>query len=156
MPLHWIQTHTGGIQDVHCGRTNSINVSQPQTHTHSISLPGQMNLKVTKVIKGQWHSVEVIRLQNSGVLFSQEGGCCGGRGRENGCCMASGNRAEKSLEEDVSVSLSDVKTDRRSASLMFLTVNYVFWCRRPRPFSTQLSLHRLTPRRRSSSPLSSW
>uniref|UniRef100_A0A8C4GQJ5 Xanthine oxidase n=1 Tax=Dicentrarchus labrax TaxID=13489 RepID=A0A8C4GQJ5_DICLA len=28
------------------------------------------------------------------------GGCCGGKGRENGCCMANGNGAEKSSEED--------------------------------------------------------
>ncbi|XP_035533646.1 xanthine dehydrogenase/oxidase isoform X1 [Morone saxatilis] len=32
--------------------------------------------------------------------FTVEGGCCGGRGRENGCCMANGNGAEKSSEED--------------------------------------------------------
>ncbi|XP_038551164.1 xanthine dehydrogenase/oxidase-like, partial [Micropterus salmoides] len=31
--------------------------------------------------------------------FTVEGGCCGGRGRENGCCMANGNGAEKSSEE---------------------------------------------------------
>lgn len=35
----------------------------------------------------------------------EEGGCCGGRGRDNGCCMASGNgEAEKSLNEDTDVS----------------------------------------------------
>ncbi|XP_070786572.1 xanthine dehydrogenase/oxidase isoform X1 [Enoplosus armatus] len=42
--------------------------------------------------------------------FTVEGGCCGGRGRENGCCMANGNGAEKSLEEDVDVSLINSKS----------------------------------------------
>uniref|UniRef100_A0A8D0DDN4 Xanthine dehydrogenase/oxidase n=2 Tax=Sander lucioperca TaxID=283035 RepID=A0A8D0DDN4_SANLU len=32
--------------------------------------------------------------------FTVEGGCCGGRGRDNGCCLANGNTAEKPLEED--------------------------------------------------------
>ncbi|XP_029282570.1 xanthine dehydrogenase/oxidase isoform X2 [Cottoperca gobio] len=30
-----------------------------------------------------------------------EGGCCGGRGRDDGCCMTNGNGAEESCEEDV-------------------------------------------------------
>ncbi|KAM6893551.1 xanthine dehydrogenase/oxidase [Xenentodon cancila] len=33
--------------------------------------------------------------------FTQEGGCCGGRGRENGCCVTNGNGAPKSSEDDV-------------------------------------------------------
>ncbi|XP_056226642.1 xanthine dehydrogenase/oxidase [Seriola aureovittata] len=32
--------------------------------------------------------------------FTVEGGCCGGRGRENGCCMTNGKGAEKTSEED--------------------------------------------------------
>ncbi|XP_065807945.1 xanthine dehydrogenase/oxidase [Labrus bergylta] len=32
--------------------------------------------------------------------FTVDGGCCGGRGRENGCCMTNGNAAEKSSKED--------------------------------------------------------
>ncbi|XP_041638284.1 xanthine dehydrogenase/oxidase-like [Cheilinus undulatus] len=32
--------------------------------------------------------------------FTVEGGCCGGRGRENGCCMTNGNAAEKTSKED--------------------------------------------------------
>ncbi|XP_022619725.1 xanthine dehydrogenase/oxidase, partial [Seriola dumerili] len=32
--------------------------------------------------------------------FTVEGGCCNGRGRENGCCMTNGKGAEKTSEED--------------------------------------------------------
>ncbi|KAM8722350.1 xanthine dehydrogenase/oxidase [Acanthopagrus schlegelii] len=31
--------------------------------------------------------------------FTVEGGCCGGRGRDNGCCMANGNGAETDADE---------------------------------------------------------
>ncbi|KAF1371505.1 hypothetical protein PFLUV_G00277480 [Perca fluviatilis] len=34
------------------------------------------------------------------VFPFQEGGCCGGRGRDQGCCLANGNAAEKPLGED--------------------------------------------------------
>ncbi|XP_068165396.1 xanthine dehydrogenase/oxidase [Antennarius striatus] len=33
--------------------------------------------------------------------FTVEGGCCGGRGLENGCCQANGNGVEKDLEEHI-------------------------------------------------------
>ncbi|XP_018522645.1 xanthine dehydrogenase/oxidase [Lates calcarifer] len=33
--------------------------------------------------------------------FTVDGGCCGGRGRENGCCMTNGSGVEKTSEEDV-------------------------------------------------------
>ncbi|KAM7365856.1 hypothetical protein PAMP_016751 [Pampus punctatissimus] len=33
--------------------------------------------------------------------FTVDGGCCGGRGRDNGCCRTNGNTPEKPLEEDV-------------------------------------------------------
>ncbi|KAL3045459.1 hypothetical protein OYC64_013683 [Pagothenia borchgrevinki] len=32
--------------------------------------------------------------------FTVEGGCCGGKGRDNGCCMANGNAAQLNEEED--------------------------------------------------------
>ncbi|KAK5847441.1 hypothetical protein PBY51_016565 [Eleginops maclovinus] len=32
--------------------------------------------------------------------FTVEGGCCGGKGRENGCCMTNGNAAQQNQEED--------------------------------------------------------
>ncbi|XP_059183934.1 xanthine dehydrogenase/oxidase isoform X2 [Centropristis striata] len=35
-----------------------------------------------------------------------EGGCCGGRGRENGCCMTNGNGEEKNSEEETDESTS--------------------------------------------------
>ncbi|XP_034409281.1 xanthine dehydrogenase/oxidase isoform X2 [Cyclopterus lumpus] len=38
--------------------------------------------------------------------FTVEGGCCGGRGRDNGCCMANWSGAEESSEEDVNESKS--------------------------------------------------
>ncbi|KAM6893010.1 xanthine dehydrogenase/oxidase isoform 1-T1 [Lycodopsis pacificus] len=38
--------------------------------------------------------------------FTVEGGCCGGRGRDNGCCMANGSGAEESSEEVVDESTS--------------------------------------------------
>ncbi|XP_037618622.1 xanthine dehydrogenase/oxidase isoform X2 [Sebastes umbrosus] len=38
--------------------------------------------------------------------FTVEGGCCGGRGRENGCCRTNGNGAESSSEDDVDESTS--------------------------------------------------
>ncbi|KAM3850718.1 xanthine dehydrogenase/oxidase [Diretmus argenteus] len=31
--------------------------------------------------------------------FTKEGGCCGGRGRDNGCCMTNGNAAEEDIDE---------------------------------------------------------
>ncbi|XP_042370784.1 xanthine dehydrogenase/oxidase-like, partial [Plectropomus leopardus] len=34
-----------------------------------------------------------------------EGGCCGGRGRDNGCCLTNGGGAKESSEEDESTSL---------------------------------------------------
>ncbi|XP_077439045.1 xanthine dehydrogenase/oxidase [Vanacampus margaritifer] len=34
--------------------------------------------------------------------FTVEGGCCGGKGRNNGCCMKNGNAEEKEVELDVS------------------------------------------------------
>ncbi|KAM3585325.1 uncharacterized protein V6R79_014495 [Siganus canaliculatus] len=37
--------------------------------------------------------------------FTVEGGCCGGRGRDNGCCMANGNGAEGGSEADEETSL---------------------------------------------------
>ncbi|XP_068446454.1 xanthine dehydrogenase/oxidase [Clinocottus analis] len=38
--------------------------------------------------------------------FTVDGGCCGGRGRDNGCCMANGSGAEESSEEVVDESTS--------------------------------------------------
>ncbi|KAM9820644.1 xanthine dehydrogenase/oxidase [Neosynchiropus ocellatus] len=32
--------------------------------------------------------------------FTVQGGCCGGSGRSNGCCMTNGDSAEKEVEED--------------------------------------------------------
>uniref|UniRef100_A0A4W6FUE5 Xanthine dehydrogenase/oxidase n=1 Tax=Lates calcarifer TaxID=8187 RepID=A0A4W6FUE5_LATCA len=38
--------------------------------------------------------------------FTVDGGCCGGRGRENGCCMTNGSGVEKTSEEDVDVNFA--------------------------------------------------
>ncbi|XP_072235326.1 xanthine dehydrogenase/oxidase-like [Leuresthes tenuis] len=40
--------------------------------------------------------------------FTVEGGCCGGRGRENGCCMTNGNGALKSSEDEVDETLYNI------------------------------------------------
>ncbi|XP_075333046.1 xanthine dehydrogenase/oxidase-like [Odontesthes bonariensis] len=37
--------------------------------------------------------------------FTVEGGCCGGRGRENGCCMTNRNGALQSSEDEVDETL---------------------------------------------------
>ncbi|CAK6980440.1 xanthine dehydrogenase/oxidase [Scomber scombrus] len=38
--------------------------------------------------------------------FTVEGGCCGGRGRDNGCCMTNGNAHEETSEENADSSSS--------------------------------------------------
>lgn len=44
------------------------------------------------------------------VFYLQEGGCCGGRGRDGGCCMTNGNGNEKHLgnNTDVNIQFSKV------------------------------------------------
>lgn len=37
-------------------------------------------------------------------VFHQEGGCCGGRGQKNGCCMSNVNGAQNGSEEQINVS----------------------------------------------------
>ncbi|XP_076022009.1 xanthine dehydrogenase/oxidase [Genypterus blacodes] len=38
--------------------------------------------------------------------FTVEGGCCGGRGRESGCCLTNENAVKETVEEDVSEATS--------------------------------------------------
>lgn len=78
MSLHWIQTNTGRIQDFHCGEKTSL---EKVYFCH--------------------YSVDD---SPSVCFFLQEGGCCGGRGQKNGCCMSNGNGAQNGSEEKINVS----------------------------------------------------